>query len=197
MVEKDGRKRDRGGTRRKLGLHGGLEYLPTPTDWLHHRHRLHLLCPTSYLPILDAYPAPSGWRHAQDASGIKLLGASLFFTLLLLLLHLLLLLPLLLLLLFGKLLHLHHASLSLLASRFLSRYSFPRRGLLLFFFFLLFFLPLFCSELERSSLQLSFFFFFSSFLNKRSEKIEQFRFLFGLSCRSLIVVGFLFAIMFR
>lgn len=50
-------------------------------------------------------------------------------------------------------------SLSLLASRFLSRYSFPRRGLLLFFFFLLFFLPLFCSELERSSLQLFSFFF--------------------------------------
>ena len=144
LVEKDGRKRDRGGTRRKLGLHGGLEYLPTPTDWLHHRHRLHLLCPTSYLPILDAYPAPSGWRHAQDASGIKLLGASLFFTLLLLLLHLLLLLPLLLLLLFGKLPHLHHASLSLSPrlSVFVSILLSPSWSIAFFFFFTLLFTTL-------------------------------------------------------
>lgn len=28
--------------------------------------------PTSCLPIHAAYPAPSGWRHAQDASGVKL-----------------------------------------------------------------------------------------------------------------------------
>lgn len=111
------------GTRRKLASHGGLEYLLIPTDWLHHRHRLHLLCPTSCLPILDAYPAPSGWRHAQDASGVKLLGC---------------------LSLFrppphpppsasslsGKLLHLHHSS--LLISAFLSLVPF-----LLFFFNLL------------------------------------------------------------
>lgn len=67
-------------------------------------------------------------------------------------------------------------SLFLLASQFLSRYSFPLVvvsrffflfffSTLFFFFFPLFFLPLFCSELERSSLQL--FFFFLSFLNER------------------------------
>lgn len=33
--------------------------------------------PTSCLPIHAAYPAPSGWRHAQDASGVKLPRASL------------------------------------------------------------------------------------------------------------------------
>lgn len=63
--------------RRKLALHGGLEYRPTPTGWLHHRRRLHLLRPTFCLPIHAAYPAPSGWRHAQDASGVKLPRASL------------------------------------------------------------------------------------------------------------------------
>lgn len=71
-----GGERDRRGIRRKLALHGGLEYRPTPTGWLHHRHRLHLLRPTSCLPIHAAYPAPSGWRHAQDASGVKLPRAS-------------------------------------------------------------------------------------------------------------------------
>ena len=64
-------------TKEELALHGGLEYRPTPTGWLHHRHRLHLLRPTSCLPIHAAYPAPSGWRHAQDASGVKLPRTSL------------------------------------------------------------------------------------------------------------------------
>lgn len=69
-----GGKRDRREIRRKLALHGGFEYRPTPTGWLHHRHRLHLLRPTSCLstprilhlqggvtfktlPVLD-YPMP-------------------------------------------------------------------------------------------------------------------------------------------
>lgn len=74
-----GRGRYRREIRRKLAraLHGGLEYRPTPTGWLHHRRRLHLLRPTFCLPIHAAYPAPSGWRHAQDASGVKLPRASL------------------------------------------------------------------------------------------------------------------------
>lgn len=72
-----GEERYRREIRRKLALHGGLEYRPTPTGWLHHRRRLHLLRPTFYLPIHAAYPAPSGWRHAQDASGVKLPRASL------------------------------------------------------------------------------------------------------------------------
>ena len=40
-----------------------------------HRRHLHLLSPPSLLLLLlspRAYPAPSGWRHAQDTSGVKL-----------------------------------------------------------------------------------------------------------------------------
>lgn len=46
-----GKEIEKRNTRRKLALHGGLEYRPTPTGWLHHRHRLHLLRPTFCLPI--------------------------------------------------------------------------------------------------------------------------------------------------
>ena len=60
-------------------------------------------------------------------------------------------------------------SLSLLASRFLSRYSFPRRGLLLFFFF---FTLLFTTLLFRTwTIQFATFFFFFrvSWINDRKK----------------------------
>lgn len=65
---KGARGEDRRGIRRKLALHGGLEYPPTPTGWLHHRHRLHLLRPTS-----SAYLSTPRILHLQGGVTLKTL----------------------------------------------------------------------------------------------------------------------------
>lgn len=49
-------------------MHGGLEYPPTPTGWLHHRHRLHLLRPTS-----SAYLSTPRILHLQGGVTLKML----------------------------------------------------------------------------------------------------------------------------
>lgn len=71
-------------------------------------------------------------------------------------------------------------SLSPRLSVFVSILLSPSWSLAFFFFFYSSFYHSFVPNLNDPVC--NFFLFFSSFLNKRSEKIEQFRFLFGLSC---------------